>query len=642
MKQNKISIVIAVLFFASMTIYSAWNDLSSDQQQLDNAVLVEDRLQHITKINEIITELQKERGLTAIYNADANENITAALLTQRQITTKLLTTAKKTEDIKDIIVKRNKIIQQISTQDLNQTDTFKQYTFLIKRVMEKSGTLVFSTNNSEIKNALILYHLLKNAQENLGNLRAKIGTVLVTKTLTADNYKEIITHNAVYHIQITKVQVHQTFQLEHQLQKMQKLPCVQETFTVVDQLINGSIESITLSPLEWFQLSTCSVNSVVDTAQEHLEQIQINAKLTTQQAESALMQHLLFWVGGGLTLVLLLIISLNRSKELTKKHQLLENYQEAIDYSTIVSKADKNGVITYVNSAFCDISGYDTDELLHRPHNIVRHPDMPKEVFEVMWETLKEGKRWNGIVKNLKKDGTSYWVDASISPIFDENGELLEYISIRRDVTDIILLNEEIRHTQSELIYRMGEAVESRSKESGHHIQRVAHYSKLLAHIAGLNKEECEIIFSASTMHDIGKLSIPDAILLKAESLTDEEWTVMRTHAEVGYKILEGSERPLLKMAATVAYEHHEHFDGNGYPRGLKADEISIYGRIVAIADVFDALATDRIYKKAWPLKEIFEHLKEQSGKQFDPELIELVLNHLDQFLEIKSKFKDQ
>ncbi len=116
----------------------------------------------------------------------------------------------------------------------------------------------------------------------------------------------------------------------------------------------------------------------------------------------------------------------------------------------------------------------------------------------------------------------------------------------------------------------------------------------------------------------------------------------MQTHAEMGHKILAGSERPLLKMAATVAYEHHEHFDGNGYPRGLQADEISIYGRIVAVTDVFDALATDRIYKKAWPLKDIFEHLKEQSGKQFDPLLIELVLNHLDQFLEIKQKFQDQ
>ncbi|MGB6019971.1 MAG: HD domain-containing phosphohydrolase, partial [Sulfurimonadaceae bacterium] len=263
-------------------------------------------------------------------------------------------------------------------------------------------------------------------------------------------------------------------------------------------------------------------------------------------------------------------------------------------------------------------------------------------VFKMMWGDIQQGKKWQGIIKNLKKDGTSYWVDASISPIFDDKRELIEYIAIRRDITDMILLNKEIKETQGELIYRMGEAVESRSKESGHHIQRVAHYSKLLAEVAGLTRDECEIIFAASTMHDVGKISIPDAILLKAGTLTDEEWSIMKTHAETGYKILEGSERPLLKMAATVAYEHHEHFDGNGYPRGLNGKNISIYGRIVAITDVFDALATDRIYKKAWPLKDIFEHLKEQSGKQFDPELIELFLNHLDQFLEIKSKFKDK
>jgi response regulator RpfG family c-di-GMP phosphodiesterase len=206
----------------------------------------------------------------------------------------------------------------------------------------------------------------------------------------------------------------------------------------------------------------------------------------------------------------------------------------------------------------------------------------------------------------------------------------------------MILLNEEIKDTQRELIYRMGEAVESRSKESGHHIQRVAHYSQLLAQLAGLSDEECEIIFAASTMHDIGKISTPDSILLKAGPLTEEEWMVMKTHAEIGYKILQGSNRPLLKVAATVAYEHHEHYDGNGYPRGIKGDAISIYGRIVAIADVFDALLTDRIYKKAWPIEEITAYLQAQSNRQFDPKLIALFVNNADQFVEISNRFEEK
>ena len=136
-----------------------------------------------------------------------------------------------------------------------------------------------------------------------------------------------------------------------------------------------------------------------------------------------------------------------QTEEADKAHNLLSQYREAIDNTLIVTMTDPQGIITYVNSAFCDISGYETDELLHRPHNIVRHPDMPKEVFQVMWETLQAGKKWKGIVKNLKKDATSYWVDASISPIFDIKGEVVEYIAIRLDLTDIILLNEEIRNT---------------------------------------------------------------------------------------------------------------------------------------------------------------------------------------------------
>jgi response regulator RpfG family c-di-GMP phosphodiesterase len=163
-----------------------------------------------------------------------------------------------------------------------------------------------------------------------------------------------------------------------------------------------------------------------------------------------------------------------------------------------------------------------------------------------------------------------------------------------------------------------------------------------LAQAAGLSEEECETIFAASTMHDIGKISISDAILLKEEKLNDEEWAIMKTHAEIGYKILEGSERPLLKMAATVAYEHHEHFDGNGYPRGIKGEQITIYGRIVAIADVFDALATKRTYKQAWPPEVTLAYLKARSGKQFDPELIALFVNYFDQFMEIEERFRDR
>ena len=143
-------------------------------------------------------------------------------------------------------------------------------------------------------------------------------------------------------------------------------------------------------------------------------------------------------------------------------------------------------------------------------------------------------------------------------------------------------------------------------------------------------------------MHDIGKVAIPDAILNKPARFNDSERLVMNTHAKLGYDMLKSSNRALLKAAATVAYEHHEKFDGTGYPRKLVADEIHIYGRITALADVFDALGSDRVYKKAWEDEKIFELFKEEKGKHFDPKLVELFFENLDKFLEIREKFADR
>jgi len=140
-------------------------------------------------------------------------------------------------------------------------------------------------------------------------------------------------------------------------------------------------------------------------------------------------------------------------------------------------------------------------------------------------------------------------------------------------------------------------------------------------------------------MHDIGKVGIPDNILNKPGKLTEEEFEIMKTHAELGYEMLKGSNQALLKTASIISMEHHEKWDGSGYPRGLKGKEIHLYGRITAIADVFDALGHDRVYKKAWPLEKILDLFKEGQGKHFDPELIDLFMDNLDDFLAIKKSF---
>jgi response regulator RpfG family c-di-GMP phosphodiesterase len=209
------------------------------------------------------------------------------------------------------------------------------------------------------------------------------------------------------------------------------------------------------------------------------------------------------------------------------------------------------------------------------------------------------------------------------------------------DISEVIDLNKEIEKTQSEIIYTMGEVGETRSKETGQHVKRVALYSKLLATAYGLSDEEAEILEMASPMHDIGKVGIPDAVLNKPDKLDKQEFDVMKTHAKLGYEMLNKSNKPILQAAAIVAHEHHEKFDGTGYPRGLKGDDIHIYGRITAIADVFDALGSDRVYKKAWALDDILELFKNESGKHFDPKLVELFMENLDKILLIRDTHKD-
>jgi PAS domain S-box-containing protein len=478
------------------------------------------------------------------------------------------------------------------------------------------------------------------------------------------------------------------------------------------------------------------------------------------------------------TLKVDLSVEMNRKHiEVLESQKMLSEYKEALDEGSLVSKTDSKGRITYVNDLFCKLSGYTKDELIGSSHNLVRHPDIPSATFKEMWRTLKENRVWKGLLHNRTKLGETYYVNSMIKPILDINGNIVEYIAIRTDittqeaykeileknlslannnveylkqyekaidefvavirtdtnniityinenfsslsgysrdeligqnckilrapkhiekedckrtilelhkkktisilfenitkdketyyvdtkiyplqnkdgdiiehlhlmynVTDIIKIHEELEATQKDIIYRMDEIGESRSQETGNHVKRVAEYSKLLALLAGVDEEKANFLYAASPMHDIGKVAIPDTILKKPGKLTSDEFEIMKTHAKIGYQVLKGSSRSILKTAATVAHTHHEKWDGSGYPEGLKGQEIHIFGRITAIADVFDALGSDRVYKKAWKLEKILDLFKEEKGKHFDPNLIELFLVNLDKFLKIRENFQD-
>jgi len=216
-----------------------------------------------------------------------------------------------------------------------------------------------------------------------------------------------------------------------------------------------------------------------------------------------------------------------------------------------------------------------------------------------------------------------------------------QQIVIDNALAELKNLNKEIIETQKEVIFTMGSIGETRSKETGLHVKRVAEYSRLLASMSGLNDIEADMIAMASPMHDIGKVGIPDAILNKKGRLTEDEFEIMKTHAVIGYDMLKHSERPLMRTAAIIALEHHEKWDGSGYPKASSNTGIHIYGRITALADVFDALGSERCYKKAWEDEKIFELLKDQSGKHFDPGLVKIFFDNLDQFFEVRARYRD-
>ena len=475
-----------------------------------------------------------------------------------------------------------------------------------------------------------------------------------------------------------------------------------------------------------------------------------------------------------------IVKNIELKRNYARSKALLNQYKLAVDSSFIVSKTNSSGIITYVNNNFCEISGYCEDELIGQNHNIVKHPDTPKELFQEMWQTIKEEKNiFKGVIKNLKKDGDEYIVDVTILPLLDDKNNITEYIAIRtditehlaykaileeqlgssndmgmstkielikayesvfdenigharydlegnityinqkclntcehlyddvvgkhftfsrfdpdnqadkemmqivlsgnvwkgvvknirldgsiyyldttvspifiqnklvelvainRDITDVILLNEEITDTQKDVIFTLGSIGEARSKETGNHVKRVAEYSYILAKSIGLNEDTAQLLKLASPMHDIGKVGIPDSILNKPGKLSDEEFNKMKRHADIGYNMLKSSKKEIIRASAEVAYTHHEKYNGKGYPNGLSGEDIPIFGRITAVADVFDALGSDRVYKSAWDLDKIYRLLKEESGKHFDPKIIDAFFKHLDQFLEIRDKYQD-
>jgi len=216
--------------------------------------------------------------------------------------------------------------------------------------------------------------------------------------------------------------------------------------------------------------------------------------------------------------------------------------------------------------------------------------------------------------------------------LYDQARELARLVSQR---------TAELKKTRQQIIRRLGRAAEFRDNETGNHIVRMSHFSRLIGQAAGLGEESVDILFNASPMHDVGKIGIPDRILLNQGKLKPEEWELIRQHAQIGADIIGTHSDDLLQAAHTIALCHHEKWDGSGYPQGLKGEDIPLMARIVAIADVFDALTSDRPYKKAWSVDAAARYIEDQAGAYFDPGLIPPFKSVLPEILRLKERFSD-
>ncbi|WP_354625459.1 HD domain-containing phosphohydrolase [Psychromonas sp. MME2] len=250
----------------------------------------------------------------------------------------------------------------------------------------------------------------------------------------------------------------------------------------------------------------------------------------------------------------------------------------------------------------------------------------------------------NAFVMNMRSSSNSS-ILFYFEGFFPLNAQDISLLDLFASNTKTAFENEELRHEleegQREIVYLLGEAIESKSKETGNHIRRVAEITRILALELGFSIVESEKIKSASPLHDLGKIGIPDRVLHKAGPLNAEEWEIMKTHVEIGYELVRYSTQDILKYAALISYQHHEKWDGTGYPNGLKGEEIHLVGRIAALADVFDALCHDRCYKKAWPMEDVLKFIDEQEGLHFDPKVVAAFRKHRSQIIAVNDRHRD-
>lgn len=349
---------------------------------------------------------------------------------------------------------------------------------------------------------------------------------------------------------------------------------------------------------------------------------------------------------------------INASADLFSSHSMEQFIDGVLQQLTSILGCNENALLVSSSLVAGNVAGEITD-----PHNLVVFAGQGefeskegKPVQEVLAPELMDAfdtaLKSRGIVyrdnylvaycTSKFTHGSLLYISGLSGTLTENQKKLIELFSQNVQIAyENVQLQHEIEDTQREIVYRLSEAVEHRSVETGNHVKRVAFICYDLAQAYGLPEEDAERLMFAAPLHDVGKIAIPDGILNKPDSLQAEEWDVMKTHTTIGYEILKNSKRSIIQAGAVIAQDHHEKWDGTGYPAGKKGEDIHIYGRITALADVYDALRHRRCYKAAWPLEQVVATIEAQAGKQFDPKLVEIFKRRVDKLEAILQKYPD-
>jgi putative two-component system response regulator len=303
------------------------------------------------------------------------------------------------------------------------------------------------------------------------------------------------------------------------------------------------------------------------------------------------------------------------------------------DKALAIAQAEPHPDIILLDIMMPGTDGYEVCRRLKGDYNTAR---IPVIFVTAMNEVGDETRGFElGAVDYIAKPVSPAIVRARVRThlqLYNQKRHLIEMVKQR---------TQELEETRLQIIRRLGRAAEFKDDNTGYHVIRMSHYARLLALADGMPEYRADILFNAAPMHDIGKIGMPDHILQKPGPLTPEEWLIIKRHPTIGAGIIGRHKNELLEMARVIALTHHEKWDGSGYPRGLKGEEIPLVGRIVAVADVFDALVSERPYKHAWPVEEAIAYLQRESGKHFDPKLVPQFVNLLPQMRTIMSQYSE-